>query len=114
MRLMKFVLMMSLLLFAGVLSVSAQTTEREERSESTPIFVIDRHQGEDCNNNGIDDLDEFFPPECYGKLTSDTGHQNTATLDDTEIDIAWIQCPNGWVADDDGLTCEDLVIDDDD
>lgn len=114
MRLMKFVLMMSLLLFAGVLSVSAQTTEREERSEPTSVFVVGRTQGKDCNNNGIDDLDEFFPPDCSGKLTTegdDTAHYE---MDDTDIEIAWIQCPNGWVADDDGLTCEDLIIDDDD
>lgn len=27
----------------------------------------------DCNNNGVDDLDEFFPPDCYGTLTSGGG-----------------------------------------
>lgn len=27
----------------------------------------------DCNNNGVDDLDEFFPPDCYGTFTSGGG-----------------------------------------
>ena len=54
MRVMKFVLIMSLLLFAGVLSASAQTTEREGDSRLNSIFVV-RTQGADCNNNGIDD-----------------------------------------------------------
>lgn len=27
----------------------------------------------DCNNNGVDDLDEFFPPDCYGTPTSNGG-----------------------------------------
>lgn len=27
----------------------------------------------DCNHNGVDDLDEFFPPDCYGTLTSSGG-----------------------------------------
>ncbi len=59
--------------------------------------MIDRHQGEDCNNNGIDDLDEFFPPECYGKLT--TGQSNTAAvyeLDDWWLTVFDLQCPGGW------------------
>ncbi|MEO8022265.1 hypothetical protein [Polaromonas sp.] len=27
----------------------------------------------DCNHNGVDDLDEFFPPDCYGTLTTNGG-----------------------------------------
>lgn len=96
MRLMKFVLMMSLMLFAGVLSVSAQTTEREERSEPTSVFVVSRTQGKDCNNNGIDDLDEFFPPDCSGKLTTEGDDTRNYELDDWWLTVFDLQCPGGW------------------
>ena len=31
------------------------------------------HEISDCNHNGVDDLDEFFPPDCYGTLTTGSG-----------------------------------------
>ena len=33
------------------------------------------HKKSDCNHNGVDDLDEFWPPDCYGTLTTNGGDQ---------------------------------------
>jgi len=80
------------------------------------IFVLGG-TGRDCNNNGIDDLDEFWPPDCLELTIGDGG--NAASDDDNEItdadlDWFWQQCPDGWVYDEEtGLECEPLVIDDD-
>lgn len=57
----------------------------------------------DCNNNGIDDLDEFLPPNCSGQLiTSETGPSRAPELDASDIATAWLQCPDGWIYTDDG------------
>ena len=36
-------------------------------------FVYGTTSDHDCNNNGIDDRDEFWPPDCIGQLTSEGG-----------------------------------------
>lgn len=96
MRVMKFVLMMSLLLFAGVLSVNAQSRERDEGDSGSKLMFVIRTQGADCNNNGIDDLDEFFPPDCSGKLTTEGDDTRYYELDDWWLTVFDQQCPGGW------------------
>lgn len=57
----------------------------------------------DCNNNGIDDLDEFFPPKCFGQLTTDGSNSAVAPeLDAGDIIANDKQCPDGWIYTDDG------------
>ncbi len=44
---------------------------RTARTQTAPIKkAVPPKAVSDCNHNGINDLDEFWPPDCYGKLTS--------------------------------------------
>jgi hypothetical protein len=65
------VLMLSLIVTAA----AAQSTARDTIPAPQGIVIVlpPAHKISDCNKNGIDDLDEFFPPDCYGKLTSSGG-----------------------------------------
>jgi|GEM_PF-2109134 len=80
----------------------------------SPLVIDGDEIISDCNRNGIPDLDEFFPPDCYGKLTSSNEHRNADDgPEDSELDFLWEQCPDGWVwYDDVGLVCEPLIIED--
>jgi hypothetical protein len=71
----------------------------------------------DCNNNGENDLDEFLPPDCFGQLTTTNGDNvvEFPGFDDTDTEIAWLQCPDGWTwSEEDGFACAPLVVDDED
>ena len=48
-------------------SASAQSFTREPAPGSGTIVIEPppEHKKSDCNKNGIDDLDEFWPPDCY-------------------------------------------------
>lgn len=48
--------------------------DNETGLECETIIVEDNAPAGDCNENGIPDLDEFFPPDCYGKLTTETNN----------------------------------------
>jgi hypothetical protein len=71
----------------------------------------------DCNNNGENDLDEFWPPDCFGQLTTPEGDNvvEFPGFDDADTELAWLQCPDGWVLENDGsFYCSPLVVDDED
>ena len=85
------------------LSVSAQDGGNDAGSGT---FAISQSTEKgDCNNNGIDDLDEFLPPPCYGQtLTDATG--DAGTQDGDAIEIIVIGSLNEAIvsdSDDDGL-----------
>ena len=84
MKLLKYMLVFSLVFGVGILSVSAQDGGNDAGSGT---FAISQSTEKgDCNNNGIDDLDEFLPPPCYGQtLTDATGDAGTQDGDAIEI-----------------------------
>ena len=62
-------LLTGLMLSLMVTSVSAQSSIRETPPSLGGIVIAPppppAHKKSDCNHNGIDDLDEFWPPDCY-------------------------------------------------
>jgi hypothetical protein len=56
-------------------SVSAQSFTHDPAPGSGTIVIAppSDHKKSDCNKNGIDDLDEFYPPDCWRPLTSSGG-----------------------------------------
>ena len=68
-------------------------------------LIVEFATGSDCNDNGIDDLEEFFPPDCYGQLTSEPTSDSTigrpafdyimTSLSNCEdFDVWWADLPN--------------------
>lgn len=53
-------------------AVEAPPRSDMPRKSATPKSAPSREIS-DCNHNGVDDLDEFFPPDCYGTLTTGGG-----------------------------------------
>ena len=82
--------------------------------ECAPLIIDGDEFILDCNKNGIPDLDEFILPDCFGKLTTDTGRPTADDgPEDFELDFLWEQCPDGWVwYEDEGLVCEPLIVED--
>lgn len=83
---------MLILLFVAIPTLAQERdtdSDRDGSNETEASFIIvegDRAVDSDCNNNGINDLDEFLPPDCYGQLT--TGQGNTAEI--YELDDWWL------------------------
>ena len=95
-----------LLLFVAIPNLAQERDTdngRDSQDETVPSLVIvdgNREVDSDCNDNGINDLDEFLPPDCYGQLT--TEQSNTAAiyeLDDWWLTVFDLQCPGGWTFD---------------
>ena len=58
----------------GETSNAIETPPRSDMSrKSSPSRSAPPREVSDCNHNGVDDLDEFFPPDCYGTLTTGGG-----------------------------------------
>jgi hypothetical protein len=73
-KLIVIALLVGLLLGVAVASVSAQSAVRNTPTIQGIIIVAPPPSApppkSDCNNNGIEDLDEFLLPDCWGKLTA--------------------------------------------
>jgi len=99
----KFLLIITILI---MFTMSAYAQERgggDDLPDEIIWDVMGGTVGADCNNNGIDDLDEFFPPKCIEQLTTgERGSSAAPELDAGDILANDIQCPDGWIYTDDG------------
>lgn len=98
----KFLLIITILIMF-TMSAYAQERGGDDLPDEIIWDVMGGTVGADCNNNGIDDLDEFFPPKCSEQLT--TGERNSSAapeLDAGDILANDMQCPDGWIYTDDG------------
>jgi hypothetical protein len=63
------VLLVGLILGLVVTSASAQSLTRDPAPSLGGIVIVTppppTHKKSDCNNNGIEDLDEFWLPDCW-------------------------------------------------
>jgi hypothetical protein len=93
--------------------------ESQAGRQPATVFVVEM-MGGDCNNDGVDDLDEFFPPDCYGKKLTTAGGTSAASapthdpqgnpyppgIDQADADAMTLSCGDkGWVIlfDDNGV-----------
>ena len=67
-KLIVIALLTVLMLSLAVTSAAAQSSMRDTTPAPQGGIVIVQppaHKKSDCNHNGIDDLDEFWPPDCW-------------------------------------------------
>jgi hypothetical protein len=74
-KLVMIALLVGLLLSLMIPSVSAQSTLRDPSPSLGGIVIVTppAHKKSDCNNNGIEDLDEFWLPDCWKAPTGSGG-----------------------------------------
>ncbi|MBZ0290453.1 MAG: hypothetical protein K8I30_22700 [Anaerolineae bacterium] len=69
------VLLTGLILSLLITSVSAQSITRDPALGLGGIVIVTppAHKKSDCNHNGIEDLDEFWLPDCWKAPSSGSG-----------------------------------------
>ncbi|MGB1287164.1 MAG: hypothetical protein ACPG7F_11565 [Aggregatilineales bacterium] len=76
MKVSRFIILI-MLLTGSALSVFAQ--EGRDNESGGLAIAFDASEG-DCDGNGIDDLDDFLPPDCIGDVKADVGSSTADTL----------------------------------